>query len=133
MSSSSALRPVVMSRLRSAATCWKAFYSGSSSARSAWSPRLVCPKDRSTERNPVHCDRASRLQDVGPGRARGMGADNRAAAPRGALGHHRSGIPACPDGHYRWFLSEALPLRDEQGKIVKWYGVLTPLDGVPRQ
>jgi PAS domain S-box-containing protein len=37
------------------------------------------------------------------------------------------------DGHYRRFLSEALPLRDEQGKIVKWYGVLTPLDGVPRQ
>jgi PAS domain S-box-containing protein len=37
------------------------------------------------------------------------------------------------DGHYRRFLAEALPLRDEQGKIVKWYGVLTPLDGVPRQ
>jgi PAS domain S-box-containing protein len=30
------------------------------------------------------------------------------------------------DGHYRRFLSEALPLRDEHGAIVKWYGVLTP-------
>ena len=27
------------------------------------------------------------------------------------------------DGEYRWFLSRAQPLRDELGKIVKWYGV----------
>jgi PAS domain S-box-containing protein len=27
------------------------------------------------------------------------------------------------DGEYRWFLSRARPLRDEYGKIVKWYGV----------
>jgi PAS domain S-box-containing protein len=27
------------------------------------------------------------------------------------------------DGEYRWFLSRAEPLRDELGKIVKWYGV----------
>ena len=26
------------------------------------------------------------------------------------------------DGEYRWFLSRAAPLRDESGKIVKWYG-----------
>ena len=26
------------------------------------------------------------------------------------------------DGHYRWFLFRASPLRDESGKIVKWYG-----------
>jgi PAS domain S-box-containing protein len=37
------------------------------------------------------------------------------------------------DGHYRRFLAEALPLRDEHGAILKWYGVVTPLDGVPRQ
>jgi PAS domain S-box-containing protein len=36
------------------------------------------------------------------------------------------------DGHYRRFLCEALPLRDEHGAILKWYGVVTPLDGVPR-
>jgi PAS domain S-box-containing protein len=27
------------------------------------------------------------------------------------------------DGEYRWFLSRAQPLRDDLGKIVKWYGV----------
>ena len=26
------------------------------------------------------------------------------------------------DGSYRWFLFRANPLRDESGKIVKWYG-----------
>jgi PAS domain S-box-containing protein len=36
------------------------------------------------------------------------------------------------DGQYRRFLAQALPLRDEQGAIVKWYGVLTPTDGEPR-
>ncbi|MDX6385987.1 MAG: hypothetical protein QOK48_3560 [Blastocatellia bacterium] len=27
------------------------------------------------------------------------------------------------DGEYRWFLIRIAPLRDEQGKLVKWYGV----------
>jgi len=26
------------------------------------------------------------------------------------------------DGEYRWFLVQALPLRNEEGKIVEWYG-----------
>jgi PAS domain S-box-containing protein len=37
------------------------------------------------------------------------------------------------DGTYRRFLTQALPLRDEQGAIVKWYGVATPLEGEPRR
>jgi PAS domain S-box-containing protein len=28
------------------------------------------------------------------------------------------------DGVYRWFLNRNLPLRDDEGKIVKWYGIL---------
>ena len=32
------------------------------------------------------------------------------------------------DGQYRWFLSRAVPLRDECGKILKWYGVSTDID-----
>ncbi|TCL74889.1 PAS domain S-box protein [Rhizobium sp. BK251] len=30
-------------------------------------------------------------------------------------------------GEYRWFLVRAVPLRDEQGKILNWYGVLTDI------
>jgi PAS domain S-box-containing protein len=32
------------------------------------------------------------------------------------------------DGEYRWFLFRANPLRDEQGNIVKWYGVNTDIE-----
>jgi formate hydrogenlyase transcriptional activator len=31
------------------------------------------------------------------------------------------------DGSYRWFLCRALPVRDEQGKIVMWYGTDTDI------
>ncbi|WP_336489960.1 hybrid sensor histidine kinase/response regulator [Methylobacterium nigriterrae] len=29
------------------------------------------------------------------------------------------------DGHYRWFLSQALPHRDARGRILRWYGTNT--------
>jgi PAS domain S-box-containing protein len=32
------------------------------------------------------------------------------------------------EGEYRWFLEQAVPLRDKQGKIVKWYGALTDIE-----
>jgi PAS domain S-box-containing protein len=32
------------------------------------------------------------------------------------------------DGEYRWFLVRTVPLRDEQGEIVKWYGTSTDIE-----
>jgi len=32
------------------------------------------------------------------------------------------------DGVYRWFLLRATPLRDEEGKILKWYGTTTDIE-----
>ena len=32
------------------------------------------------------------------------------------------------DGQYRWFLSRAVPLRDGQGKILKWYGTSADIE-----
>ena len=32
------------------------------------------------------------------------------------------------DGQYRWLLIRNVPLRDEEGKIVKWYGTSTDID-----
>jgi PAS domain S-box-containing protein len=32
------------------------------------------------------------------------------------------------DGQYRWFLTRALPLRDDQGRIVRWYGTATDIE-----
>ncbi len=31
-------------------------------------------------------------------------------------------------GEYRWFLVRAVPMRDEHGKILKWYGILTDIE-----
>src|SRR5712691_12874054 len=32
------------------------------------------------------------------------------------------------DGEYRWHLDRGLPLRDEDGNIIKWYGVVTDIE-----
>jgi PAS domain S-box-containing protein len=32
------------------------------------------------------------------------------------------------DGEYRWFLIRAVPLHDDLGKVLKWYGVLTDIE-----
>jgi PAS domain S-box-containing protein len=36
------------------------------------------------------------------------------------------------DGEYRWFLGRALPLRDEGGRIVRWFGTCTDVDDQKR-
>ena len=36
------------------------------------------------------------------------------------------------DGTYRWVLRRAVPLRNEQGEIVKWYGTGTDIDDLKR-
>src|ERR1700688_2556200 len=32
------------------------------------------------------------------------------------------------DGEYRWHLQRGVPLRDEDGNILKWYGVLSDIE-----
>ena len=32
------------------------------------------------------------------------------------------------DGEYRWFLVRGVPLRDQHGNIVRWYGTLTDIE-----
>src|SRR5467141_3533218 len=36
------------------------------------------------------------------------------------------------DGQYRWFLTRALPLHDDQGNIVRWYGTATDIEELKR-
>jgi PAS domain S-box-containing protein len=36
------------------------------------------------------------------------------------------------DGEYRWFLFRAVPVRDEQGKVVRWYGTNTDIEDFKR-
>ena len=32
------------------------------------------------------------------------------------------------DGEYRWFLFRAVPVRDERGKVIRWYGTSTDIE-----
>ena len=34
------------------------------------------------------------------------------------------------DGVYHWFLNRSLPLRDDEGKIIKWYGILFDINAL---
>ncbi len=36
------------------------------------------------------------------------------------------------DGVYHWFLNRNLALRDDEGKIVKWYGILFDIDALKK-
>jgi PAS domain S-box-containing protein len=36
------------------------------------------------------------------------------------------------DGAYRWFLTRSVPIRDEQGRVVRWYGTSTDIDDQKR-
>jgi PAS domain S-box-containing protein len=36
------------------------------------------------------------------------------------------------DGEYRWFLVRTVPLRDEQGNLIKWYGLSIDIENRKR-
>ena len=41
-------------------------------------------------------------------------------------------IRRAPDGAYRWHLGRAVPLRGEDGRVVKWFGTSTDIDDARR-
>ena len=52
----------------------------------------------------------------------------RAALARGEPFEYEARFRRAADGEYRWFLVRGVPLRDEQGNILKWYGISTDID-----
>ncbi|EFH85308.1 PAS domain S-box protein [Ktedonobacter racemifer] len=50
------------------------------------------------------------------------------ALDTGELFEHEERLREGQTGAYRWFLTRALPVRDEAGQIVKWFGTSTDID-----
>jgi PAS domain S-box-containing protein len=41
---------------------------------------------------------------------------------------HEVRLRRTADGQYRWFLVRGMPLRDERGEVLKWYGIATDIE-----
>jgi len=52
----------------------------------------------------------------------------REALDRGEAFENEARVRRAADGEYRWFLIRGLPMRDERGNIVKWYGTMTDVE-----
>jgi PAS domain S-box-containing protein len=52
----------------------------------------------------------------------------RSALATGETFENEARVRRAADGEYRWFLIRGLPLRDERGNIVKWYGTMTDIE-----
>jgi len=56
----------------------------------------------------------------------------RASLAAGESFENEARVRRAADGEYRWFLLHGRPLRDESGKIVRWYGTATDIEGRKR-
>jgi PAS domain S-box-containing protein len=52
----------------------------------------------------------------------------RISVATGQLFEDEARFRCAADGEYRWFLVRGVPLRDQHGKIVRWYGTLTDIE-----
>ena len=52
----------------------------------------------------------------------------RASLCRGEPFESEARFRCAADGEYRWFLARGVPLRDEHGKILRWYGLLMDIE-----
>jgi PAS domain S-box-containing protein len=59
---------------------------------------------------------------VHPDDADGITRMGRTAASSGALGEAEARLRRF-DGEYRWFVCRAIPLRDQSGQVIRWFGI----------
>ena len=52
----------------------------------------------------------------------------RASLATGESFENEARVRRAADGEYRWFLLHGRPLRDESGRIVRWYGTATDIE-----
>jgi PAS domain S-box-containing protein len=76
----------------------------------------------------IQSDRWDRFWLIHPDDHEGHRALAQHALGTGAVFEHEERLRNGQTGEYRWFLSRALPGRDETGRIVRWFGTCTDID-----
>src|SRR2546421_10738451 len=76
----------------------------------------------------IQSDRCARFWLIHPDDHEGHRALAQHALGTGAVFEHEERLRNGQTGEYRWFLSRALPVRDEAGQIVRWVGTCTDID-----
>ncbi|GHO60358.1 PAS domain-containing protein [Ktedonobacter robiniae] len=76
----------------------------------------------------VQSDRWAHLQFIHPDDRERNRALWQHALETGDMFEYEERLGHAQTGEYRWFLARALPVRDEAGQIVKWFGTSTDID-----
>ncbi|GHO60578.1 PAS domain S-box protein [Ktedonobacter robiniae] len=76
----------------------------------------------------VQSDRRVHLQFIHPDDQDGHRVHMQHALDTGAMFEYEQRLRNGQAGEYRWFLSRAMPMRDEAGQIIKWFGTNTDIE-----
>ncbi|EFH84520.1 PAS domain S-box protein [Ktedonobacter racemifer] len=76
----------------------------------------------------IQNDRRVHLQFIHPDDQDGHLVHMQHALDTGAMFEYEQRLKQCQTGEYRWFLSRAMPMRDEAGQILKWFGTNTDIE-----
>src|SRR5258708_1594238 len=76
----------------------------------------------------LQSDRWAYLQFVHPDDREGIRALSQHAQDTGAMYESEERLRNSQTGEYRWFLTRAMPVRDDTGQITKWFGTCTDTD-----
>ncbi|EFH84028.1 PAS/PAC sensor signal transduction histidine kinase [Ktedonobacter racemifer DSM 44963] len=80
----------------------------------------------------IQSDRWAHLQFIHPDDRAGNQALWQHALDTGTMYEHEERLRNGQNGEYRWFLTRAMPMRDEGGQIVKWFGTSTDIEDQKR-
>ncbi|HEX7737060.1 MAG TPA: PAS domain-containing sensor histidine kinase [Ktedonobacteraceae bacterium] len=76
----------------------------------------------------MQSDPWAHLQSIHPADRAGNQALWQHALDKGTMYEHEERLRNGQNGEYRWFLTRAMPMRDEGGHIVKWFGTCTDIE-----
>jgi PAS domain S-box-containing protein len=80
----------------------------------------------------VQSNPRAELQFIHPDDHQGLRACVQHSRDTGAMFEHEERLRNSQTGEYRWFLVRGLPMHDEAGQIVKWFGTCTDIEDQKR-